>query len=317
MSASVTLLSSEPSQDPVLGAPDVLPVAWSDELLTSLDWRRLVEVTRALAVFSGYEPGGTEVDITGAAQFRIANPRQPRAKGALVKLAPWNRWMATADCVASFVELLGRESGLPGIYLAPAGATPGAATSARSAGIELLDAKTLAARLNELPRDYSEYFHDKTVSGLCTVPTCPVCLRPLHRSEEQSVDVSGKGELPDYRYHNHDIVGEPIVARCIEILQGCEVHFLREVRAQDVVVNGVVRGDFVCDGSLLLNPGGVLHGSVAARSVLVRPGGALNGETRILQGPLEPVTRLTIPWIWRCEHMPPQAGCESVAFHPH
>ncbi len=317
MSSTVPLLSSEESPDPVLGEDDVLPVCWTEALLLSLDWRRLVEVTRALAMYSGFQPAGTSVDMTGAARFKMTAANAAGGPPVLVKLAPWNRWMATAECLGQFAELIEREGCTQGIYLAPAGATPGATTAAKARGIELLDARMLAARLCELPREYSEYFHDKTVSGLCEVPTCPVCLRPLHQSDDVEVESTGFDDLPDLRFHTHDIIGEPVAARCVEVLSGCEVHFLQEVRARDVVVNGVVRGDFLCDRSLVLNPGGVLEGTVAARSVLVRPGGQLNGATRILQGPLEPVVRTKRPWVWRCEHLPREFGCEVVVFHPH
>ena len=313
----VSMQATDSAQDPVLSEEVVLPVCWSEDLLRGLDWKRLLEVIRALAVFSGYEPGATTVEPTGAAQFTIEDPKERQKGRALVRLAPWSRWMATVDCVTAFVEILAVQGGIPGIYIAPAGATPGAQTAARSRGIQLLDAKLLAARLNELPQEYSEYFHDRTVSGVGTVPTCPICLRPLTSSEGPDPSTVSFDNLPDLRYGTHDIVGEPIQARRIEVLQSGEVHFLREVRARDIVVNGVVKGDFVCDRSLLLNPGGVLYGSVAARSVLVRPGGALNGETRILQGPLEPIAKLARPWAWRCEHVPSQPGCEKVVFHPH
>jgi hypothetical protein len=313
----VAMQSPDASEDPVLNEGAVLPVCWTEELLRNLDWKRLLEVVRALSVYSGYEPGTTAIEPTGAAQFFIEDPKARQKGRALVRLAPWSRWMATVDCVTAFVETLAAHGQIPGIYIAPAGSTPGAQTAARSRGIQLLDARLLAARLNELPQEYSEYFHDRTVSGVATVPTCPICLRPMTSAEEPDPGKVNVNDLPDLRYATQDIVGEPIHARRIEVLQSGEVHFLREVRAQDVVVNGVVKGDFVCDRSLLLNPGGVLYGSVAARSVLVRPGGALNGETRILQGPLEPIAKLARPWAWRCEHVPSQPGCEKVVFHPH
>ena len=313
----VAMQTPDTSQDPVLGEGTVLSACWSEEMLRGLDWKRLIEVIRALSAYSGYEPGSTTVEATAAAQFFIEDPKDRQKGRALVRLAPWSRWMATVDCVTMFVETIAAQGNIPGIYIAPAGATPGAQTAARSRGIQLLDARMLAARLNELPQEYSEYFHDRTVSGVATVPTCPICLRPMTSAEEPDPSTVSFDTLPDLRYATHAIVGEPIQARRIEVLQSGEVHFLREVRARDVVVNGVVKGDFVCDRSLLLNPGGVLYGSVAARSVLVRPGGELNGETRILQGPLEPIAKLARPWAWRCEHVPSQPGCETVVFHPH
>lgn len=310
----------EAAGDPVLSEGRVLPVHWEEKLILALDWRKLVELSRAMAVSSGFEPGRTRIWLDGMAEFTMTRGTAPVVKRTLARLAPWNRWMASCECIQKFAAVLAEpeHQGMKGVYLAPAGASASALIEASRHRIDVLDAEGLAEALNGLPSEHSEYFHDVTMSGQPTVPSCPVCLRSLSQTNGAAKASGATGRrLPDLSYHTSDIVAEPIVARRIEILRGCEVHFLREVRARDVFIQGVVIGDFVCDGQLLLNPGAVLTGNVAARSVLVRPGAELNGETRIVSGDLGSVEKSTGAWIWTCDTLPKQKGCEAVCFMPH
>ncbi len=114
-----------------------------------------------------------------------------------------------------------------------------------------------------------------------------------------------------------DIVGGVVRARRIEVLPFCEVQFLQEVRTGDLVVHGVVAGDFVCEGSVVLHPGAMLRGSVAAHSVVVRPGADMLGETRVLHGKLESFGRSASAWSWRCENPQPRPGCGAVTLPQH
>ena len=95
------------------------------------------------------------------------------------------------------------------------------------------------------------------------------------------------------------------------------MRFLSEVHAQEIIISGVAAGAFICEGTLLLNPGAVLRGTVAARSVLVRPGAELDGETRILEGPLKVSADMEAEWMWRCTNSAGLEPCKAVRFLPH
>lgn len=308
---------AEESHDPVLSEGDVLPVRWTADMLATLDWRKLVEIARAVAVSAGCEPGATRISPDGSAEFDVRRGRGSGTWTERVHLAPWNKWMATGACIAAVASRLAGLDRIRGMYLAPGGFSPSAGIEAARCGIGTVDAAALAETLNGLPQEHSEFFHDVAMSGRPFVPTCPVCLRPLGRSEETVEAPADLKGLPDLCYRSSDIVAGTVLARRVEVLKGCEVHFLREVRARDVIVHGTVHGDFICEGSLLLNPGAVLCGHVASRSVLVRPGAELRGETRILKGDLGPLEKDPSGWMWRCANVPPKPGCAEVAFLPH
>jgi hypothetical protein len=303
---------------PVLAGGEVMPVRWTSELLGRLDWMKIVELVRALAVAGGCELGGTRIWPDGMAEFPMTQGKGGTAETKLVtRLAAWNRWSASVRCIETFAaDLAARREGR-GVYLAPGGVSPSAVSEAARRGIDVLDAEALAAALNALPGRHSKFFHERTLAGNPFVPSCPVCLRSLSHSVEANTSGASAPVRPDLSYHRNDVVAERVVARRIEILRKCEVHFIREVRAHDVFVQGMAIGDFLCEGALVLDQGAVLCGNVAARSVVVRPGGELRGETRILPAAVALAERSPVAWLWGCANMPKQEGCGEVGFVPH
>ena len=286
---------------------------WTVEQVTRLDWKRIVEIMRALSAATGFTLGKTRVDADGTAEFVIANGPQR----VLVRLAPWNRWMAGLECLTRFSERLHLHANHRGIYLAPEGFDQSALHAARLSGIETVDADALVKRLNKLPAEHRDFYFDIATAGDATTPSCPVCIRPLILVEESSAQEFDPRKLPDLRYATSDIVAGPVHARRIEVMKRSEVQFLQEVRAGDVEVHGVVTGDFLCEGKLALHPGATLYGSVAARSIIVSPGAQLIGETRILADKPESFGRTTLHRVWRCRSSQNTPGCAAVALDPH
>ncbi len=292
---------------------DAPTVRWSPELLAGLDWKRFAEIVRAVASHAGFELSGTQISQDGAAEF-IMTSGQSRT---FVRLAPWNQWMATLECIESFMAKVAPMPVTAGIYVAPHGATSSARHAAMEQGIQLVDAVTLAARLEELPPEHSQFYYDIGTGGDAVTPTCPVCMGRLSRVQETPQDPVDCRNQPDVSYTTSDLVADSVSARRIEILKDCEVNFLKEVHAYEIIVHGTARGNFVCQGSLLLNSGATLFGTVAARSVLVRPGAELHGETRILQTDPQPLQSPAMNWVWRCHNPKGQFECRFVSFLPH
>ena len=316
MSVPLSMAAKDPEKDVPVG-DDGVTRKWSAELLVSLDWKRLVEIARAMAVNAGFQISATDLGMDGRAEFEMNARSSTGSHRALVRLTAWNQWSATAETVQDLSHRLKRSRLRNGILIAPGGFTQAGRNAAITAGVEAVDATTLAAQLNALPASMSDFFFDIGTAGDASTPSCPSCfgaLTAVHDSGVASTDLESDGDLS---YMTNDIVPDAIFARRVEILRHCEVHFLREVHAKDLVIHGMASGDFVCDGSVVLNPGSVLNGTVAARSVHVRPGAALNGETRILEGPLPTLSRSSIVTIWRCANPRGTPKCRSVKFLPH
>ena len=152
---------------------EVLPVRWTAEMLAGLDWRKLTELARALAASSGCEVGTDAITVDGMTQFIITQQSGGATLTSLVRLAPWNHWMATGECVEKYAADLASHRRTRGVYLSPGGVSPAARIEASRRGIEVVDAEVLSATLNALPAVHSEFFHDITFSGKPFVPELP------------------------------------------------------------------------------------------------------------------------------------------------
>ena len=63
----------------------------------------------------------------------------------------------------------------------------------------------------------------------------------------------------------------------------CDVDFARTLKAHSVEVNGRISARIVCETAVIINKGGVLEGTVYARSIQVEKGGVFSGELFIGQ----------------------------------
>lgn len=297
--------------------PGEPPPHWSGGLIAALDWRRVAELARALSLSYGFKLGKSTVGIDAQTDFVITRGDAPAEAGALVRLTRWNKWMASGECLTRFALDLETQKRRQGIFLAPGGFAPSAQRAARELGIEIVDAEKMALRVNRLPRPHRDFYFASATAGDCATPSCPACLRAL-KLVEDSVETSlNSANAAEICYSSSDIVGDAVRARRIEVLPDCEVRFLQEVRTRELVIHGMVTGNFICEGSVVLHPGAMLQGRVAAHSVVVRPGADLQGETRILHGDLKSFGNSAASWIWRCDNPQARPGCGNVSFLQH
>ena len=290
---------------------------WSADLIASLDWLRLVELARALAANGGCELAGSRVLIDGSVVFgMIQSPGTPHAGRVLVKVAAWNEWGATPELVERFADEVRTARNARGVLIAPGGSTRAAVQRAGELRIELVDAVGLDATLSGLPPEKSDFLFVVATAGDCTTPTCPVCLKKMARcvvdvrrvpallEEEKLIDAS-------------TIIAEPVLCRRLTVAPLCEVQFLQEVRAAEIIIAGDVTGDFVCDGTVTLLANAVLTGTVTARAVSIEEGATMVGHTRTLEGNLEPFNVGRPRWEWRCRRQSGLADCGKIVFEPH
>lgn len=291
---------------------------WSPDLIASLDWLRLGELLRAIAANAGCELGPSRVQIDGSVQFAMLEaPKSLNERRALVKLVGWREWGATPETVQTFVNELGRiREPTRGILVAPDGFSAAAKNRAQNLQVEAIDAAQLHTILKGLPPEQADFFYTVTTAGACKVPTCPVCLRKLSRVEQQTTRAmrAVPGEMV---FQSSSLVPDPVACGRLEIMRDCEVTFLHEVRAKEMIVRGHVSGDFICEGAVILESGATLAGTLAARSVNVRDGAEILGQFRILDGVTDAITQVTPTWFWRCLNDSGKSQCREVLFEPH
>ncbi len=290
---------------------------WSPELIEKLDWVRLAELARAIAAHHGCELAGSTVLSDGSVAFgMIENPRSAHPQRALVKITGWNERGATPTTILDFAREVSTARKTRGVLIAPLGFTPAALLAAQEHRIESIDATTLCSVLMGLPSERSDLFFVIATAGDYTIPTCPICLTKLSRVEENRQNES-HSLMPVRRIEESGLVAEPIHCHGLEVPSGVEAQFLHEVKAREIRIHGHAFGDFICDGPLILEPGGTLTGTVAARSLKVQDGGELRGQFRILEGDLKPFVTTQARWQWRCRNPNAKPACSQVVFEPH
>lgn len=285
---------------------------WSPELLVGLDWVRLAELARGVAAEGGCELAGSRNFPDGSVMFAmIERPRSTTPQRALVKLAPWNEWGATPETVEHFAQEIATAKNSRGILIAPAGFSTAALHTAQKHRIEAVDATTLCSALSGLRPEKSEIMFAVATTGDYATPTCPICDKRLHRTEQQAPS------LPSRTIDVSGLIADPVVCDQLLITDIAEATFLQEVRCCSLIVRGQAAGNFVCHGPVTLEASGILSGTVAARSLHVRDGGQLLGQFHILEGKLEPLVKTAARWHWRCTNAANALGCSQVLFEPH
>ncbi len=309
-----------PAQHPVLAGLVAAPaVEWVVEDLAALDWCRLAELLRAVAVNAGCRLGPSKVNPDGSVHFAmLARPQMLEQQRTLVGLSAWNQWSATPESVNTFAWELSRiRERTHGVFVAPAGSTPAGLSRAAELGIEIVDAAKLAITLSNLPPDQSSFFFQLTMKGDPSTPTCPICMNRLTRVQQSGV--SGPIYRPtELTFQASTVVPDPVDCDKLEVLPGCEVTFLHEVRTRrDTVISGHATGDFVCLGTFVIMPGASVSGTVAARAVDVRTGADFAGQSRILDSIPASLSNAQPAWFWRCQHPSSTPECRKVRFDPH
>ncbi len=287
---------------------------WTPELIASLDWMRVAELVRAIAVHGGCELARSMVMEDGSVMFAMMErPLTPHPQRALVKITGWNEWGAMPEAVMHFAREVRTAQNARGVLISPGGFTPAALMAAQEHRIEAVDAAALHQVLLSLPAERSDFFFNIATAGDCTTPTCPVCLQKLSKIESVT-----RTELPELREITQSgLVADQVHARRVVVPPGTEITFLHEVRAQQIEISGDATGDFVCEGPVTLLPGGTLSGTVAARSMKVEDGGELRGKFRILQGPPSSFVTEIRRWQWFCRSERAKPECARVVFEPH
>lgn len=68
----------------------------------------------------------------------------------------------------------------------------------------------------------------------------------------------------------------------------CNTEFVRPIKAQSAVINGRLSARLFCEGGVTINKGGMLEGTLYAKSIIVEKGGIFSGELFIgQQDPLQ------------------------------
>ena len=72
-------------------------------------------------------------------------------------------------------------------------------------------------------------------------------------------------------------------AKRIIVYKRCDAEFVRPIKVQSAEINGRLSARLYCDGAVKINKGGILEGTLYAKSIIVEKGGIFSGEVFIGQ----------------------------------
>lgn len=81
----------------------------------------------------------------------------------------------------------------------------------------------------------------------------------------------------DVTISGHGRLTGTLTCRVLRVLRRARVEFLQPVTAEQIVIDGQVRGRFLCSGTVLLRRRSHLHGYVRAAAVVIRAGAKHHG----------------------------------------
>lgn len=170
--------------------------------------------------------------------------------------------------------------------------------------------------------------HKQTVSGAAQSSLCPQCgsyidLKdfkidgPFGRSIQTQGDVivSPKGDCTsariacntariegklrgvlyatnEARFRTKEKIIGAVETRKLVVEKKCDCEFARTIKVQTAEISGRISARIVCAGQVKINKGGVLEGTLYAKSIVVEKGGIFSGELCIGQHPGEELERM-------------------------
>lgn len=87
----------------------------------------------------------------------------------------------------------------------------------------------------------------------------------------------------EVRVKSREKIFGAIESKKLVVEKKCDCEFVRPIKVQTAEISGRISARLFCDGPVKILKGGVLEGSLYARSIVVEKGGTFSGELRIGQ----------------------------------
>ncbi|MGI8602393.1 MAG: restriction endonuclease [Verrucomicrobiales bacterium] len=277
---------------------------WSLELLQQMDWRRFHELVHSILHRRGYKAWPYRSGADGARTVQLirydAKTHQP---DGLAHLAGWNGMAPTANELRTLLDHQLAAGILRSYYVTPGRFDEEAVIFGRKATLVLIDGRGLLEMVSRLPDDDQKSLLQLATWGDWSVPTCPTCgIKLVLRDSEVPPHA---GPLDDAEYWFEETVTAERRVGTLAIRVGAKVHFQKPIHAREILIEGRATGIFLCNGRVVIAPGAVLTGQVAARAIDIRKGGVMDGDATIIaSGEVKPASGLPARLIWGCPLYP-------------
>lgn len=148
--------------------------AWSMELLRSLEWKRLEELTAELFQATGYRSQETRIGPDGGVDVNLYD-RTTGNLMAVVQCKAWNTYPVGIKPIRELYGVMAAEGVAKGIFVTTGRFTSEALAFAKGKAQELIDGDNLLERIQSMEESKQTELARLITRGDYTSPTCPKC----------------------------------------------------------------------------------------------------------------------------------------------
>lgn len=303
---------------------------WRESLISVIDWQRLGYLVTEMCRAANMRILGCRSDLEGKVWVTAQNPATEAGEASLLMVAGWSHHGSSP---LSDLEMLMAEVGKSGsqkpIYVTTLVPPPSAEALgfAVSHGIEVYDSTTIVDLLEMLPEDKSLELFRQCTQGAYDIPSCPVCLAPMHLAsvqilthspEPQHTSIAPAESQRTVRFTKDAIVSEELICRRLVVRRRSEVHFLKPVSAFEIRIDGSASGHLRAFHRICLGARARFSGTITAREMKLEHGAVIEGSTTVCRDlvlippPPPPVDIMA----WRCRRAEEAPGsCGKIFFN--
>ena len=294
------------SSTPTLPDPAALRWEWTVECLRRLDWKRWQALAVAVLERNGYSVTPERVRPDGTRLFSLSRGADAPTDSILLLSGALTAELGTTELNLLREEMEG-EAVAHGVLATVWPVSPAIAAQAMASRIMVIDGDGFLANVRERTAPDLADLAILATDGDWTTPSCPICGRKMKPSNDS--EGQGLSAHPDLTFAGSETVSHRVRASTINVLPGAAVAFAAPVVASKLIVGGIIEGDFLIDGAVIVEPDSILRGRVTARSIDAREGAELDGEASIVSAaalrgmmPPEPAN------LWICQGYPQCRG---------
>ncbi len=183
--------------------PQRVSQAWSQELLSKLEWKRFEDVVAAYSGMLGYEAKTTRMGADGGVDVHLFQNGQP-APVAIIQCKAWNTYQVGVKPIRELYGVMAADKVANGAFFTSGDFTSEAREWAKNKNLDLVNGREFLNRIRQLTPSQHQALLAVATYGDYTTPTCPSCgvkmvIRTASKGRSEGQDFYGCRNYPRCR----------------------------------------------------------------------------------------------------------------------
>lgn len=154
--------------------PNERPVKWTQQVLSSLEWKRFETVCAEYFRMTGYEPKETRIGADGGVDIWVYKPGSEKPFG-IVQCKAWTTYKVGIKPVRELFGVMAAEGVVNGMFITSGEFTSEALAFAEGKKLRLISGKNFLDFIGKLPAEKQKELLSLATEGDYRTPTCPQC----------------------------------------------------------------------------------------------------------------------------------------------